>query len=44
MKVAEGSVDDNVRMETCLLSPRWWDGATRKYDKRFWPLEAPNLG
>jgi hypothetical protein len=40
VNVVEGSVDDNVRMEACLLSPRWWDGASRKFDKSFWP----NLG
>jgi hypothetical protein len=44
VNVAEGSVDDNVRMETCLLSPRWWDGASRKFDKSFLLMEAPNLG
>jgi len=35
VNVEEGGVDDDVRMETCLLNPRWWDGASRKFDENF---------
>jgi hypothetical protein len=44
VNVAERSVNDDMRMEKCLLSPRRWDWASRKYDKRLWPMEAPNFG
>jgi hypothetical protein len=43
VNVAERGVDDDVRMEKCLLSPSWWDWASRKYDKGLWPMEAPNF-